>query len=399
MPVQKPHKKNVLETRHNIVSVIRGGKDYFDKLLELIDTALYSIHLQVYILSDDETGMLVTDALLRAAKRGVAVYMLADGYASRSLPGHFIRDVKEGGIHFRFFEPLFKNKNFYFGRRLHHKVFVADSTRSLVGGVNISNRYNDMPGAAAWLDFALYAEGEIARQLCVLCVKTWNNYFTKTQSATCNAPLTSLDPQAFRIPVRMRRNDWVNRKNDISSTYVDMLRTAQQEIVIFCSYFLPGKVIRKLLAKAVARGVSVKVVTAGRSDVLVSKYAERWLYDWLLRHRIDLYEYEPNVLHAKVAVCDGKWFTIGSYNINNISAYATVELNLDVHDETTAAALRSQLLDIIGQDCTHVTTGIHLKSKNIFTQLLRWCAYQFIRVVFFMFTFYFKRKSTKHLAE
>ena len=129
---------------------------------------------------------------------------------------------------------------------------------------------------------------------------------------------------------------------------------------IMCSYFLPGKVISRLLKNASRRGVKIRVITAGPSDVMVAKYAERWMYDWLLRNKIELYEYQPNILHAKVAICDSEWLTIGSYNINNISAYASIELNVDVHNHRLALQTE-QLFE------THYCkmTALRLLKKNI----------------------------------
>ena len=109
-------------------------------------SSAYSAHnnLQIYIFEDDETGVEVATALMKAAQRGVKVYLLLDGYASQYLPDEFIVQLKEGGVQFRWFEPLFRSRHFYFGRRLHHKLIVVDTVHSLVGGVNISNRYNCM---------------------------------------------------------------------------------------------------------------------------------------------------------------------------------------------------------------------------------------------------------------
>ena len=193
--------------------------------------------------------------------------------------------------------------------------------------------------------------------------------------------------------VRMRRNDWVRRKNEISVTYVEMFRNAHSHITILCSYFLPGKIIRKLLSTASKRGVKISVITAGPSDVMVAKNAERWMYDWLLRNNIELYEYQPTVLHAKVAVCDSEWLTIGSYNINDISAYASIELNLDVRNTAFALSVEKKLEAIIQQDCVQITRESHAQTKNIFKQFIRWCSYKFIRVSFYLITFYYKQKS------
>ena len=144
---------------------------------------------------------------------------------------------------------------------------------------------------------------------------------------------------------------------------------------------------------AVKRGVKIQVITAGVSDVKVAKSAERWLYDWLLRNKIELYEYQENVLHGKMALCDSEWMTIGSYNINNISAYASIELNLDVHNPYFVSNTRNVLQQIIEKDCMPISMEEHLRTKNIFKQFGRWLSYGFIRTVFHLFTFYFKHRA------
>ncbi len=389
-------KYNVLTdySENNKVKIIRGGKEYFALLIRLIQEATECIHLQTYIFSNDETGQQIATALMEAAKRQVRVYLLIDGYASQALPQKFIQELKEAGIHFRYFEPILKSKFFYFGRRMHHKVFVVDSKYAIVGGINIANRYNDMPEEPAWLDFTIFVEGDIAKQLCILCWKTWKDFPLKMNKTSCEEKEIHFDfTTEEKSWVRMRRNDWVRQKNEISRTYIEMFRHAESHITIMCSYFLPGKIIRRLLKKAAERGVKIRVITAGRSDIMLSKHAERWLYDWLLRNKIDLYEYQPAILHAKIAVCDSEWLTVGSYNINNLSAYASIELNLDVRNSQFATEVETAIQKIITKDCVSITLYEHAKHKNIFIQLNRWCSYQILRVVLFMLTFYYTQRK------
>ena len=395
MPViKRVYQKNTgAYSIQNKVKVIYGGKEYFDLLLSMINAATESIHLQTYIYDDDATGLLVAEALKAAAKREVQVHLLTDGYASQHLSKKFVDGLQQAGVHFRFFEPLLKSHHYYFGRRLHQKVFVADGKYAIVGGRNIANRYNDLPETTAWLDFALYAAGEVATELCVLCWKTWNGFPVKMDITPCEKKQLIFNFNEYETcRIRVRRNDWVRRKNEISATYIEMLRQSQSHITILCSYFLPGKIIRRLLKHAAKRGVKITVITAGPSDVILAKNAERWLYDWLLRNNITLYEYQPAILHAKVAVCDGEWLTIGSYNINNISAYASIELNLDVRDATLAVSLDQTMETIIKKDCVAITSEGHIHTKNIFKQFIRWGSYQFIRIAFFVLTFYFKQR-------
>jgi len=232
---------------------------------------------------------------------------------------------------------------------------------------------------------------KLHKNLCILCWKTWTGFARNLETTPCEEKKINFEiaPQQ-RSKVRMRRNDWVRRKNEISSTYVEMLRTSATQVTILCSYFLPGKVIRKQIVRAIKRGVTIRIIAAGQSDVLVAKNAERWLYDWLLRNGIELYEYQKNILHGKIAVCDDQWMTIGSYNINNISTYASIELNLDVRNPGFAVHVRKTLEEIIANDCIRITTERQTKTKNFLKQFIRWLSYQFIRMVFYLFTFYFK---------
>lgn len=388
------HKQKNISFSKNKINLIKSGKQYFDLVLELIQNAKESIHLQTYILADDETGILITDALKKAVQKDVAVYILADGYASKNLASTFIDDLRNADIQFRFFEPLYRSKYFYFGRRMHQKLIVVDAKYTVVGGMNIADRYNDLPKNPAWLDFAIYTEGPIAKELCVHAWKSWNDFPKKMGLTPCEGNKIAFNfIENETSLVRMRRNDWVRRKNEISSTYIEMLRNANSHITIMCSYFLPGKTIRKLLRHAAARGVKIKVIVAGQSDVKIAKYAERWMYDWLLRYKIELHEYQPTILHAKVAVCDGKLCSIGSYNINDISAYASIELNIDVLDESFATKVENTLEKIIKNDCVYISKAKHLQTKNILNQFFRWCSYKIFIIGFYMVTFYFKRKE------
>lgn len=380
-------------TSNNKVKLIKGGKTYFDLLEKIISQATDTIHFQVYIYDEDETGKRIAEALIAAARRNVKVYLMADGYASQSISQEFIAYLHKGGIHFRFFEPLFKGTNFYFGRRLHHKVFVVDTNIAMVGGINVSNHYNDMPGEPAWLDFALLTEGKVVKELCELCWKTWKGFKPGKNIGPCKPKIIDLDIQQYEISeVRMRRNDWVRQKSQISKTYLEMLTGSKSHVSILCSYFLPGSIMKKSILRAVARGVKIKVIMAGKSDLLVAKNAEKFMYDWLLRNNVEIYEYQDNILHGKIAVCDSAWMTIGSYNVNDISEFASVELNLDVKSPSFSKQVENALDGIIEKDCVRVTKESHSRTKNIFKQFFRWISYETFRLGFHLFTFYFRQK-------
>ncbi len=387
-------RKNPGYLSQNKIKLVSGGRAYFDQILEMTNQSQEIIQLQVYIFDEDETGREVVHALKNAVKRNVRVYLMADGYASQNLSKKFIRELEDAGIHFRFFEPLFRSRHTYFGRRLHHKILVVDNRVALVGGINISNHYNDMPGQPGWLDFALYMEGEIVHELCRICNKIWEGYIPSKRISPCGEARPGFDiSPGENCQLRVRRNDWVMKRNQVSRSYVEMFRHANDHIIMMSGYFLPGRVIRKNMRKAAARGVKIKLVLAGISDVMVAKNAERYMYNWLFRNGIEVYEYKPRVLHGKVAVYDGQWATIGSYNVNIISAYASIELNIDVNNRDFAVMLDQKLEKIIQEDCVLITKEDFNLHNNILYRLWEQICYWFISFLFFLFTFNFKQRD------
>lgn len=378
-------------TLRNKVSLINGGGPFFSTMKDLISNARHSIQLQVYIFEADQTGSEIAHLLIEAAQKGKKVQVLLDGYASRNLPNTLIAGMRSAGIRLRFFEPLFKSKHFYFGRRMHHKILVCDGVLAMVGGINISDRYNDLPGAPGWLDWAVKIEGEAAMELQKIC----NRLYSKKEddwiesNGTVAAILENTEP---KCPVRIRRNDWVKNLNQISATYMEMLRNAGQEIIIMSSYFIPSSFFRHQMMHALKKGVRIRLILAGKSDVGMAKHAERFLYQWALRNNIEIYEYRHNILHGKVAVCDGTRVTLGSYNVNDISAKASLELNVDIDEVQFAQRVKQALNHIIERECNQVLPT--RMGMNLLEQFTNWVSYEIYKTVFTLFTFYFKREKS-----
>lgn len=379
---------------HNKVALVKGGTPYFNALFEIIDNAQKSFQLQVYIYEEDSTGIEVATHLINAANRGVKVQLLLDGYASRSLSNEFRKNLKNKGIQLRFFEPILKSEKFYFGRRLHHKIAVADGSVALVGGINISDRYNDVPGQSAWLDWAIKVEGEAAFELHTIC----NQFYAKKAQDIIELDKSMimgvLDTNTF-TPVRIRSNDWVMNKNQISASYMEMFKNAENDIIIMSSYFIPGSFFKKNIIASLNRGVNIKLILAGMSDVGIAKYAEKYLYRWAIRHGIEIYEYKHNILHGKIAVSDNTFVTAGSYNINDISALASVELNLDIQEKEFATHVNNVLRDIIKNKCVRISPIKVIRSYSLIERLMQWVSYETFRLVFTLFTFYFRRNRKK----
>jgi cardiolipin synthase A/B len=372
-------------TFHNQVRLITGGREFFDLLEYLLDRAEKTIYFQMYIFDEDDTGRRITNSLMAAARRKVRVYLLLDGYASKNLSDSFVQEMRDAGIHFRWFRSYIKNKKIYLGRRLHHKVIVIDSTKSLVCGLNISDRYNDTPESKAWLDWAAYSEGEVSVDLEQVCKRRIRDYSPRFLYQQRHTPIGEKNNNGCAVKVNV--NDWVGRKTEITKSYLKMLRLASSHIIIMSPYFLPGRAFRKALRQATKRGVIVQVILTGVSDIALAKNAERYLYDWLMRYNIQIYEYQKSVLHGKIATCDGHWTTVGSYNVNNLSAYASIELNLEIKSEKFAKQTEAELGRIIQLECVHITKEFYKKEINFVKRILQGAAYNLLRLMLVLVTF------------
>jgi cardiolipin synthase len=191
------------------------------------------------------------------------------------------------------------------------------------------------------------------------------------------------------------QNNWYRNKIEILKSYRSAMKHAQDRMIIFASYFLPGRNERKLLRNASRRGVDIKIVLSAESDMPVFKRATSFLYDFILNNNIKIYEYLPSNLHAKVATVDGKWSTIGSYNMNHLSDYGSIEMNADIHDNLFAVKFEKLLLEIIEKDCRQITVEDYIHSKTRLSRLSDWFSYQMIRILMrIMFLLIIKRRKT-----
>jgi cardiolipin synthase len=358
--------------------LVHSGKNYFELLERIISHSRETLHLQTYIFDSDKTGLKVCESLKKAAQRGVKVFVMADAFGSLAFSYHTLKELRAAGVHFRFFSPFFSRESLYFGRRLHYKVIVADKKIALAGGINIADKYNSL-SEQPWLDYAVYIEGEVCGYLHFFC----EAMFMKRNLSTLPAweKITEMpDHNSAHPKIRFRINDWLKWKNEIHKSYIEAVMNAQKSITIVASYFLPGKKFRKLLSDAAGRGVKISVILTGKSDVSSAKIAENYLYPFFLQNRIGLYEWSNSVMHGKAMIVDGQWVTIGSFNLNFLSHYISIELNVDIKDATFANEFSHHLDEVISQGCIPVDLGIQGK-KNYFVKMKRWLYYSFFRVL------------------
>lgn len=369
-------------TGGNSAELIRGGKDFFRKLIEVIDAAQSTIHFQNYILDDDETGRSVCDSLKRAAQRGVKVFFMLDAWGSRALSDEYIFSLKESGINFRWFGRLVTKRGFHIGRRMHHKIVVCDSHASLVGGMNIANRYHGNDGTPPWLDFAVYSEGNISILLEHICHKFWKRNPLKKRLRFAKKKIEVHASENKSVLMRVRENDWMMRRFQVAASYKQTVSASQKSLTIFGAYFQPGFRFLYRLSKAAKRGVKIKIVVPAKSDSKIGNTARQYLYSFLLRNNIELYEYTRTMLHAKVCVADGVWSAIGSYDLNNLSAYSNVEANVEILDSKFTAHFEKELNGIIEKDCEQITMELYEKKLTLMNRFRYWLAYHAVRLMF-----------------
>ena len=374
----------------NNITLIKGGGEYFTVLENLIDEAKKSIHLHSYIFTADNIGTKIIDALKKSAKSGVVVFVLVDTIGSFDLSSKVVEDMRKSGIHFRFFLPLLSREGFHFGRRLHQKVIVIDSKKTMVGGINIADRYLGNKQKKAWFDFAVLVEGDIAREINNICASIWEKKFTKKHWHQKNKKKYQLiktsKPLIKNSLVRVRENDWTRHRLDISKSYKYVFKNAENYITIIGAYFLPSRTLRKLIKKASGRGVKINVILSQESDEKVFKLAMNHLYGWFIRYNIKIYEYKPSVVHAKAAVSDNIWTTIGSHDLNFLSTYGLVEMNVEVLNKEFALNFKKELDEIIKKDCVRISVQ-SIRKKWMTERIVEWFAYHVMRVSFWILTF------------
>jgi cardiolipin synthase len=371
------------------IELLPSGPIFFTRFCTMLQQARTSIHLQFYIFSDDVIGHTIVQLLQAKAAEQVAVSVLIDGFGSSYMSRKTIRQLRQAGVRVRKYGSFSPAPVGYFARRMHQKLVVVDAKEALIGGLNIDDKYTDGIHHHAWLDFAVYLKSTHLPLLEQLCLHWLQDPSGKSIRKLMTETPVSKTGNGITYSVCI--NDWINNQTTITDTYRQLFLHAQQSVLLVGSYFIPGRKMRTYINRAAERNVSIRIIIAGKSDVWIAKSAERWLYDWLLRKNVQIYELQSNILHGKMAISDRDWMTIGSYNVNNISAYASVEVNINVYDHRFVNHSLQTLENILTEKCLLITPDLHQKNKTVLIQFIRWLSYQVYQLLFFLFTFYFRR--------
>ncbi|HEX5002080.1 MAG TPA: phospholipase D-like domain-containing protein [Bacteroidia bacterium] len=356
-----------------------GGPGYFDFIAKLIEQAKESISLFVYILTPDTTGNRIIGLLKEAALRGVVVQLLVDDFGSDALDHHTEADLTASGVKLKRFAPFFSGTNFYIGRRMHAKVLVTDHIHAVVGGINIAARYEGDSDGPAWLDYAVYIRGSVSTAIEKNGLRLKNPMREVKMPALIQMRTKKAVNYTGKTLARFRVNDFLKNRREITKSYNQAVKNARHSVTIVGGYFIPGRRFRRYMRLAVKRGVKVKVLLTHFSDVPVTRLASEYLYGWMIRNGIGLYEYKTSMVHGKAAVVDSLWVTIGSYNQNHLSAYLSIELNVDLLDAELAESLEKQLEGIIATESNQITFENYTVKAWWMTKLKRWVSYHIVQ--------------------
>ena len=332
------HEDGTMNTPHPSYQWLTTGDDYYAALLEAIARAGISIRLEMYIYTDGYPGDAIRDALSQAARRGVRVQILLDAFGSYELPAHYWDEAKSRGAEVRFFNPLTLKRLAF---RDHRKLLVCDEHTAFLSGFNITHLETGDGIRQGWRDLGLKLSGSVAHDLAV----TFDRMFTL---ADVRHRRLALIPHSLRRRVHPRhpgQNGLTVLTSGPGQNGGAFKRALLQDlrhagnIRVISAYFLPTYRIRRLLARAARGGRDIKLITAGKTDVRMARYAGRALYQRLLRAGIRIFEYEAQVLHSKLIIADDVVY-VGSANLDTRSLNINYELLVRIKDRQLAHEAR-----------------------------------------------------------
>jgi cardiolipin synthase len=319
------------------------GEKIFPAMLAAIAAAQKSIQLETYIYTNGKVGRQFLEALLAAARRGLHVRVLVDAAGSWILPNNFFTSLVAAGAEVRRFNPLHLWR---FGVRDHRKLLICDESVIFIGGFNLADEYDGDGITRGWCDLGMRIENPA---LAKILLASFNGLFNLAHFR--RKPLLRL--RAFKRKRRPEKNPAAElllthpgrgASPFQTALYHDLAKASEVQIV--SAYFLPTRRLRRDLVRVVRRGGRVQLILAGKSDVFISQLATRSLYHRLLKAGVEIYEYQPQILHAKLIVADETAY-VGSSNLDVRSLNLNYELMLRFEDVTVAGGARkifSQLL-------------------------------------------------------
>lgn len=360
----------------NRVRPLRGGAETYPAMIEAIREAQDYVHLEVYILHSDSVGRRIGAALAERARAGIQVRLLFDAIGSLGIDPDFLADLKKAGVEMTAFRPIAPwRARWGLNKRDHRKILVVDGIVGFTGGLNIGNEYESVEnGGGGWHDMHARIEGPAVAELARLFRKTWllaggAPYRLHEQPAE---EVVATRGSAFALS--LGNEDLTNRAS-IRRAYLHAMKRARKFIHIENAYFIPDRGIRRVLMNAVKRGCDVRVIVPGKSDLKMVQYAGQRVFAGLLKAGVKIFLWPDRMMHAKVAVVDGIWSTIGSYNLDARSLFHNLEVVLLIVDRSFGESLDAQFSADLAR-CRELELATWVK-RPWYVKLLEWFCFQF----------------------
>ena len=376
--------KNSHYVEHNHITLLHNGHAYFPKLEAAIETAQFEIYIETYIFEYDAIGIRIAEALKRAARRGVSVHLLLDGFGSQNLSHATIQDMLGTGMQVLIFRPefIFSMPHRYRLRRMHRKLVTIDAQIAFVGGINIIDDQHNPENLTPRFDYAVLIKGPLLIQIHAAVRHLWMLVAWVHLKKRWINPIVikpTIMPCGDQKAMFLIRDN-LRHRHDIEHAYLEAIHQAHTEIIIANAYFLPGRKFSNALKNAAQRGVHVELLLQGKIEYRLQHHATQAMYENLLNAGIKIYEYNRSYLHAKVAVIDQHWATVGSSNIDPFSLLLAREANIFVEDQHFADELRSSLKTAIAEESTPVMQI----NKGFFSwhyHAINWLSFHIVRMM------------------
>lgn len=298
-------------------------------------------------------GWRFAEALAAKAKGGISVKIVYDAVGSLTADPRFFQFMEEAGVELFEYHPIAPwkrgwNRPWSIKRRDHRKVLIVDGRCAFVGSANIGDEYNALSeGGGGWRDTHIKLEGPAVFRLQQIFLSTW--FKNKRRKLKDDASYFPTVPRSGNVMVSTVASNGLRGRNQIKKAYLRAILRAKTRICITNAYFVPPSWFLRALKKARRRGVEVSVLLPKRSDVRVIDYASRALYSQLLKWGVRIFEWEGPVLHAKTAVVDGRWSTIGSSNMDPFSFLYNLEVNVVAVGTTFGAEMEEMFWEDLKQ--------------------------------------------------
>jgi len=394
----------------NRLRLLQGGDELFPAMHEAIAQARREVWLATYIFHDDEAGRAMAEVLVAAGQRGVRVGVVIDGFGSKATLARLREWLPEPWVELVVFRPVDSWRSLLQPgqlRRLHQKLCTVDREIGFVGGINVIDDRLDLRHGlsdAPRLDYAVEVRGPIVAHAAQAARAVWTRAAMGTDwkeemvsLARSAQPLARMRRMLQRLRMVPRPTpqpqplqpvvaafvvrDNLRQRRSIERAYIEAVLRARERVDLVTPYFYPGRVFRRALFRAAQRGARVRLLLQGKVDYRFAALAAQVQYDELRRHGIEIYEYTPAFLHAKVAIVDGQWCTVGSSNIDPLSLLLNLEANLIVQDAdfTRELSLRFDAAVAASREVTDASRGVGWRPV-VLRGFVAWCANWFLRM-------------------